>query len=264
MNTLLLAIFLMAVSGRSFGQDSLSRHDLKITFKLKVKPFPLAGKTAISTVPDTMLMDDCNRFAYGLRNFPKRYEYLLFSSFPRANFDAVYPDVDKIQALYIDSLVANKTFVEALEATTFHICDDDSSEKIGVNESQLLDIASQFFYCSNINKDSSINWFICVGINGLQGLHEQWSYQQRVVAAFCFEAIFEKFKRTRSPKFERSFKKYIDAESKAFRTGKFRDQDYIGFVRANVFARMAADKHLKKSLLTHYAKNQDNLSFIIK
>lgn len=86
----LLTILFLITSSFAYAQEPVSRLELSQTFRLKVKqvnfedipgtstlPDSLkkrfAAQTSISTVPDTMTMDDCNRFAYGLRNHNNRF-----------------------------------------------------------------------------------------------------------------------------------------------------------------------------------------------
>src|SRR5687767_4519612 len=105
----LLTILFFITSSFAFAQEPVSRIELSQTFRLNVKQInfkdipgtfklpdslkkQLSKQTSISTKPDTMKMDDCNRFAYGLRNYNNRFTYLLFSGYPKkADFRPLYP-----------------------------------------------------------------------------------------------------------------------------------------------------------------------------
>lgn len=126
---------------------------------------------------------------------------------------------------------------------------------------ELMKAASIFFYCDQVNPDTTVQTHICVGINGLREV--KWEKDYMLLAAFCCEAILFDVYQDNSPVFE-ALNKEKQLSYKALR-GKITTLDaYLESVKQDVFKRMENNSTLKKSLLRYYKQNKSNLAFRIE
>jgi hypothetical protein len=59
-----------------------------------------------------------------------------------------------------------------------------------------MEVSSKFFYCDQVNPDTSIQAYVCVGLNGVK--EAKWNKDYTLLEAFCYEGIFTQFDNERS------------------------------------------------------------------
>lgn len=230
-------------------------------FTLGVSEGEYEGMKSKSYWPVVLNKND--EFGKFVRKHGERFDYILFRE--HAAFDEVgtfYPDSSKIQNAYCQKVVGTekiRNYFSALSPET--LVTWQKADTFSVEE--LLLTASKFFYCDGLDaKDTTIQWHICVGING------QNEYKSNrdltLLEAFSIEAIMHYLSHAKDPEFLIHFDHYSSQMTKTRKTG-FKDFDsYLLEIRNLCYMEMQNNGDLKKKLLKYYRKNSSNLNFVIR
>lgn len=198
-----------------------------------------------------------------IQQYPRRFRYILINKSQFQNrYEKLYPDTNRINRLYTDFLSKDSLFMSYFSKLASPFLDMKiKKEKYTILE--LMLVASRFFYCDEVRKDSTIGSHICINLNGLKDASFFKDYT--LLEAFCFEAIFENFRTTDNKPglFVQNFKEYI-REGEQKEKGSFTNaEDYLVRIRQYCFTRMERDTSLKQSLHDYYTRHQNSLPFIV-
>lgn len=237
---------------------SVSAQNPAAYFRLDMRYYEEGNEKYLGTSPD-IRSDGPGVLGEGMRKYPRRFRFILFNKSKfQDRYEKLYPDTVKINRLYTQSLTADPLFMSYFSKLALPF-QNSNQKKMGVSLKELMLVASRFFYCEGIKKDSTINAYICVNLNGLKNV---FGKDYTLIEAFCFEAIFESSVPSGQPTpFTLNFKSYIkEAEQKE--KSLFKDKSaYLEKIRQYCFDQMAKDKELQKALLAYYQLHQNNLPF---
>ena len=227
-------------------------------FRLDMKYYVEGNEKYLGTSPE-IRNDSHGPLGEGMRKFPRRFRFILANKSKFQNtYESLYPDTAKINSLYTQSLATDPLFMSYFSKLALPFQNANFKRtRFDINE--LMLVASRFFYCESVRKDSTINSYVCVNLNGLKNAFDK---DYTLIEAFCFEAIFESFKINGQPApFMLNFKSYISAAQKREKP-LFKDKSsYLEKVRQFCFEQMANDIELKKALVAYYQTNKHNLPF---
>lgn len=250
--------FLLFFSHISFAQ----KIDLCNYFSISVTQMLIKGeqKTLVSTVINSSADTD---FGKELKEHNLRYDYLLTRMFRNdSNFISIYPDSPKIQNLFCEQLNGTSLFRKNLEliCPSKFLGNARKSEQFTLPE--MMFVASRFFYCNKVNKDTAVIPKICVGINGIKEMNT--NKDLAALEAFVFEAIFNSMQENTEPQFLLDFTQGIQNSMKARKKSIKNLDEFLLQVRSDCFNEMEKNENLKKSLLAYYEKNKSTINFTIQ
>ena len=229
-------------------------------FQLEMKYYKEDGAAYLGTSP-AIKTNAPGPLGEGMRRFPRRFRYLLMNKSQFQNqYEKYYPDTNKINQLYTKSLAADHLFMLYFSklAAPFQ---NAKTKRVGINTETLMRVASRFFYCESVRKDSTINAYVCVNLNGLKNAFTQ---DHTLIEAFCFEAIFESLKVDGRPAaFITNFKKHISDAEKREKALVKDPLAYLEKIRQYCFDQMRNNSSLKDALIAYYQRHRDNLPFEI-
>ena len=195
-----------------------------------------------------------------VKAYPYRFEYIvanvLGSSLSRQ--------------IVTDSITTKNNFKEYLLSQNFYkqfsllvnSAKNNETSNLVFSKKKYFHTGSLFFICDEINKkDTSINYHICVGINGISDADK--TNEKLALQALCFEAIFKNTKSAKSPLLQ-SFHSHI---TKATNKERKHFVDYNTFhqnVKQACFKAMEEDENFQTTLMNYYTKNRKSLNFIIR
>ena len=244
-----------------FSSASTPCQDFEKYFELKAEKYkePEGEYVGVSPAIKDNAPDNVGKF---ITSHPRRFRYLLANNSKFQGLDSLYPDVMKMNKLYIDSIRADKKFVAAFQNLTVPVT-SKTFKRETYRKKELMQVASRFFFCDTVRPDKSIGSHICIALNGLK--EAQFEKDYTILEAFCFEAIFEAIdqKRPARTKFVENFLAYIEEISNKEKQNISSSDSYLRNVRLAVFERMQTDDELKNVLLEYFQKNKENLSFNI-
>ncbi|KQC02637.1 hypothetical protein [Pedobacter sp. Hv1] len=237
---------------------SVSAQNPAAYFRLDVKYYTEENEKYLGVSPD-IRSDAPGLLGQGMRKYPRRFRFILTNKSKFLDqYEKLYPDTVKINNLYTQSLAADPLFMSYFSKLSLPF-QNSNQKKMHIGLKELMLVASRFFYCESVKKDSTINAYVCVHLNGLKNAFDK---DYTLIEAFCFEAIFESYKPQPQPTpFVVNFKSYIkEAERKEKHL--FKDKAvYLEKIRHYCFNKMAKDKELQKALLAYYQLNKNNLPF---
>lgn len=193
-----------------------------------------------------------------------RFKYLLLKfSNKLQDIKQLYPDTALIAERFCNEIIRSDSVQEYFNAltpnnlTTWDLRNDTFTTK------EMLEVASRFFYCCGINEsDTTINYKICIGINGQSD--DNSGKDVLLLEAFTIEAIIFYVSKRRSPDFLSEFKNFLKIQTIAKRK-EFKDYDsYLQEIRQMCYLEMQGNTDLKKKLLDYYESNRTNLNFKIE
>jgi hypothetical protein len=199
-----------------------------------------------------------------IRKHNRRFEYILQNrtDFKNESFQNLFPDTLKMTGIYRATLEDNlKTKSYFMKLALPLIQKVKTKEKY--SKSEVMDIASKFFYCDAVRPDTTIGLHICIGING-QEMKSKKDYT--LLEAICFEAIFEKMFASQgaSTKYMDNFSESVEKYSKINKElAKSGLEPYLLKVRQDVYSDMKNDESLRETLFSFFDRNKDNIPFII-
>ena len=193
----------------------------------------------------------------------RRFEYILQNrtDFKQDSFQNLFPDTLKMTKIYRQNLEKDtkiKTYFLKLANPLIHL----ATQKEIYSTSEMMIIASKFFYCESVKPDTTIGLHVCIGINGQESSKLK---DYTLLEAICFEAIFEKMSdRQNTPKYLDDFSDVVEKNSKIHKnvilTGL---NNFLIKVRTETYKEMESNESLKTTLLSFVDRNKDNLPFQI-
>lgn len=204
-----------------------------------------------------------------LSSYNWRFEFLIM------NVPAIHhsESVDKRQALfnltdtsilkhaYLQELQNDLHFIKVFNETAQPLVKSDFTPVQTFTKAEMMKAASLFFYCDQVNPDTTVQTHVCVGINGFHEVN--WEKDYAILAAFCCEAILFDMYQDKSA-IDEALGKEKHVSCKTRRKEITTLEDYLENVKKDVFKRMENNATLKKSLLSYYKRNKSNLAFRIE
>jgi hypothetical protein len=240
-----------------FAQKTENNDNISDVVILKSQPIKLGQENIITLKPTT------NK-DYIDSKYRRRFEYILHNKTNHSNnnYETYYPDTLKINKLYQKDIMTNKDVVKYLSVLYEGLKNNAQIKKESFTQETLMKVASKFFLVTGFLSKESLDWRVCIGINGQKDLF--WDEDFTILEAFCFEAIFENLKNEDKDgnSFMNKFLNYIKVIEKEH-LSIVEEKDIIKF-RSKIFDKMESDDILKKTLLDYYNKNIDNLPFTIE
>ncbi len=214
---------------------------------------------AMPKIKDSTLLHPYERrFEYLLLNTPKIHQPESYDE--RKKLFELYPDTAALAEEYAQILTQDKDlnsyFFQAIRPLIY----EDVEPSLTYSESEVMEVASKFFYCDKVNPDTSIQFHICIGLNGVQ--EANWDKDYRLVEAFCYEAIFTDFDNDTSQLISK-FAAELNQVNKAFKPMITSFNQHLNDVKLEMFSRMKNEIALKLVLSTYFANNQENLAFMV-
>lgn len=170
-------------------------------------------------------------------------------------------DSSALKQKYLTELQNDLPFMNVFSETMQPLLNPDFTPVQRFTEEELMKVASIFFYCDQVNPDTTVQTHVCVGINGF---HEvKWEKDYALLAAFCCEAILFDMYQDKSP-IDKALGKEKRLSCKTWRKDVTTLESYLENVKKDVFKRMENNASLKKILLNYYKRNKSNLAFRIE
>lgn len=204
-----------------------------------------------------------------LNTYKMRFEYLLMNVSEmhqpngvneRTEIWNLYPDTIKLKRLYLDKFIQDLKLVKYFEETMAPIANPDLEITKTISQEELMEVASKFFYCDKLLPDTIVQSHVCIGINGIK--EAQWDNDYTILAAFCYEAIFNDLDKDTS-QINKAYKIEKQIACEQYRKSITSLDQYLEDVRLELFSRMKINDILKQKLLLHYELNKNNLAFKI-
>jgi hypothetical protein len=205
-----------------------------------------------------------------LWKYHRRFDYLILNTPAihapengkwRSNLFSLYPDTVALKKAYVSALTDDTVLQTYFQTAQKAILNPQSIDKTVYDSKTLFEVASRFFFCDRVNSDSTVQAHVCIGINGVMDI--PWDRDYTLLAAFCYEAIFNDFDQ------EFSLIDVAFTENKSEATQENRahlnnKEEFLMLVRNDLYSKMAEDQRLQKILLTYYRKHKADLCFRIK
>ena len=240
-------------------EKSLIRDNISIDLSI----YQDENKTKASAMPElkagSELMVYKRRFEYLLMNIPEIHRPDRIKE--RDSINTLYPDTSKIKQIYLDLYNGDKKLVQYFEETYAPIKNPNLQRDKIYSVDELMKVASIFFYCDQVNPDTSIQMHVCIGINGMK--ETKWEKDYTILAAFCFEAIFNDLDNEES-KIRSAYVSEKKESSEQFRKNISTLENYLEDVKLDLFNRMKSNAKLKEKLLAYYELNKNNVAFKIE
>ena len=235
---------------------------IRDNISLQLSTYTDQNKTKASVMPvlktGSELMPYKLRFDYLLLNVPEIHQFAKIKL--RDSINSLYPDTSELKRIYLDIYCQDKLLPKYFEETYTAVKNPDMQRGKVYSADELMEVASKFFYCDEVLPDSSVQMHVCIGINGVK--EAKWEQDYTLLAAFCYEAIFNDMDKDRS-QIRSAYSSEHDEAVKQFRNNITTMDKYLEDTRVNLFDRMKSNTILKEKLLAYYELNKNNLSFKI-
>ena len=197
-----------------------------------------------------------------IRKYHRRFEYILQNrtDFKNDSFQNLFPDTLKMTNIYRKSIENDSKFKSYFMKLSQPL-NKQAKKKESFTKSEIMDIASKFFYSDKVQADTTIFLHICIGING-QEINANKDYT--ILEAICFEAIFEKMFESKgsATQYMDNFSESVQKHSKENRNlAKVNLETYLLKIRHEVYTDMKNDKSLQETLFSFFDRNKSNLPF---
>lgn len=217
-------------------------------------------KTYVSTEMNSSVDTD---FGKAIKESNLRYDYLLTRMFRNDSaFMRLFPDSIKIKELFCQQLKGPSPFRNNFELICPSKFLDKPTARGQFSQSEMMFVASRFFYCNKVNKDTAIVPKICVGINGIKEMKADRDLA--ALESFVFEAIFNLMQASEEPKFLGDFTQSIQNSMMKRKQNITNLDDFLIQVRNDCFRDMEQNQALQKSLMAYYEKNKSTINFTIQ
>jgi hypothetical protein len=202
-----------------------------------------------------------------LRKYKMRFEYLLMNVSEmhqptgvteRTEIWNLYPDTIKLKRLYLDKFIQDVKLANYFEETNAPIANPELEITKTFNQEELMEVASKFFYCDQLLPDTIVQSHVCIGINGIK--EAKWDKDYTILAAFCYEAIFDDLDKD-SSQIDKAYTTEKQMACEQYRKNITTLDKYLEDVRLDLFSRMTTNAVLKRKLLLYYELNKNNLAF---
>jgi hypothetical protein len=199
------------------------------------------------------------RFDYLLINVPHIHGKDMVQK--RIDIWSLYPDTVRLSELYLQEFSGDKKLKHSFMKSYLALANPKRKKKTFYSKSELMNVASKFFYCDDVLPDTTVQMHICVGLNGIK--EANWDKDYTLLEAFCYEAIFHELDLDKS---------LVDAEllsvkddaTKKYKPAYTIKEAFLENVKLEVFERMKRSSVLEKSLMDYYQFNSNNLAFKIQ
>lgn len=208
--------------------------------------------------PGTELSDYNWRFEFLMMNIPAIHHS---ESVTKRQKLFSLTDSSAIKQEYLKEFQNDPYFVKVFAETMQPLIKPGFKATQTFTEEELMKVASIFFYCDQVNSDTTVQTHVCVGINGFNEMN--WERDYTVLAAFCCEAILFDMYQDKSP-IDEALSKEKQLSYKTWQREITTLENYLENVKKDVFKRMENNPALKKSLLSYYKRNKSNLAFRIE
>lgn len=234
---------------------------IRANISIEISPYQDKNQTKASAMPvlkaESELTVYKNRFNYLLLNIPEIHAANKFKE--RDSLNSLYPDTLEIKRLYLDRYCQDKKLIKYFSLTYDAIKNRDLQKEI-YSTDELMEVASKFFYCDQVSPDTSIQMHVCISLNGMK--EALWEKDYTLLAAFCFEAIFNDLDKEDS-QIRAAYSFEHDKASEQFRKQFTALEKYLADVKVDLFRRMKNNTTLKEKLLAYYDLNKANVAFEI-
>lgn len=262
LNRLLERLFFFILLLTIFISCKTQNKVIKENITIKIYPYEVDNEIKASAMPELNLTGDIlkykRRFEYIILNIPEFHSDQMFEE--RIRLFNLYPDTLIMKELIFEKYLNDEKFSLYFEQMYKAIKKPKLKNKISFTSDELMEVASKFFHCDKVNPDTTIQSRVCVGLNGVSEL--KWEKDVTLIAAFCYEAIFNDFSKDKS-----KISEVWDIEKKNateyFRANITSLENYLEDVKQDLYKRMRVNNLLKEELLTYYELNKNNLAFII-
>jgi hypothetical protein len=255
---LLLFILLPTIIISCKPQNNIIKENITI----EIYPYEVDNEIKASAEPELNQSGDLvkykRRFDYLILNIPEFHSDQMFEE--RIRLFNLYPDTLKMKKLILEKYLNDKNFSLYFEQTYQAIKKPKLKNKISFTSDELMEVASKFFLCDNVNPDTTIQSRVCVALNGVTELN--WGKDVTLIAAFCYEAIYNDFSKDKS-KISEEWGIEMKNATEYYRTNITTLENYLEDVKQDLFKRMRNNNLLKEELLTYHELNKNNLAFKI-
>jgi hypothetical protein len=251
-----LPILLLLASASLPSNDSHLRDHIVIKLHTYESPDGMRANALPELKSDSELMHYQRRISYLLMNVPEIH--LPEKHEERNEIGKLYPDTTAIKELYLNHYTQDEKLVRHFEETIAPIVNPNLEITRTFTEDELMEVASKFFYCRQIEPDTSIQAYVCIGINGVK--EANWEKDYTLLEAFCYEAIFSGFDDEDS-QIRDTFHSEKEKSCDQFRQNITSLDQYLEYVKLELFERMRNSDNLKLELLEYYELNRRNLAF---
>lgn len=207
---------------------------------------------------DGELTPYARRFEYLLMNVPEIFQAGKIKV--RDSINSLYPDTVEIRRTYLEAFCSDEKLVNYFEESAAAVTNPDFQREKKYTVDELMEVASKFFYCDEVFPDTTVQMHICIGFNGVS--EAKWEEDYTLLAAFCFEAIFDDMY-SDSSQIRPTYSSVKEESCEQFRSSITTLDKYLLDVRTDVFSRMKSNATLKERLLAYYELNKSNLAFEI-
>ena len=253
LSILILILCVSCQSNKSIIEENVS---------IEISVYEDEGVKKASAMPELKSDSELNKYK-------RRFEYLLMNvskmHLPtgvkkRTEIWNLYPDTLKLKQLYLDQFIQDSKLVKYFEETYAPIDDTNLYITKTFNQVELMEVASKFFYCDQVNPDTTVQMHVCIGLNGIKDA--MWEKDYTLLAAFCFEAIFYDLDKEDS-QLSVSYSSEHDKAVNEHKINIITLNKFLEDVRKDLFIRMKSNLVLKEKLLSYYEVNKTNLAFRI-
>lgn len=250
-----VVLFLVLSVHFSFAQNNCQiKEAYKDIFELQWKNYN--GKEYLSREIHPLKLSSC--FADFVNSNQMYLDYLLINYGPKSKQFEAIKDSQKLQNQFIQTLKSDSEFNLIMIKIEQMLIQRENFKPDTVSKSEMLNIASKFFYIHKLTKKGNFSGKICVGINGVKEYAEQ---KKSHIEAFCFSAIIEDVKYN-------EFKIYNEFQYE-FDTLKTIDTEIPNEIRLEkarelMFKTMEDNEKLEELLLSEYEKKKKLLPFYLK
>jgi hypothetical protein len=233
--------------------------------QIEVRVYPNTNETnggataMVELAKSSPLWDYHRRFDYLILNTPAIHA--LDNGKWRSELFSLYPDTVALKKAYVSALTDDTVLQTYFQTTQKAILDPHSTDKSVYDRETLFEVASSFFYFDKVNTDSTVQAHVCIGINGVKD--SPWKNDYTLLAAFCYEAIFNDFDQDFSV-IDVAFIENKSGATEENRTHLNNKEEFLRLVRNDLYSKMAKDQRLRKVLLSYYRKHKADLCFRIK
>lgn len=192
-------------------------------------------------------------------------DYLLhnYTNFDRDKLKNVQNDSIKLLNTFRNLLKRDSTFNEQMLVLSYWYLKSKgigvegyNAQKIKITKRELMDIASKFFFATEIAPDSSVHWKVCVGMNYYA--YDTLTRKNPQIEAFCFMTVMENYYNPKYP-FRERFKENASEIESNLKSHPFKER--LAIARKSMFDDMTQSEELEKALIETYRGKSEQLPF---
>jgi len=241
----------------------LDKHNLNNYFIIKGVETEFEDRVFKNIYPEIINHFDDSLGVF-MNKYSRRFEYILTNRtdhiFKDSIFQDLFPDTVRMSRIYNQRIGEDKLLLKYLNS--FANPNNVASDKIVYTNPELMAVASKFFLCDRVNPDTTINWHVCIGLNGQQ--QAGWEKDYTLLEAFSFEAIFDGLRSQDESKTQFMFKflEFVKQAEEDYKDLPF--EMILENSRDDVFRKMELNSELKGLLIQYYEERKTQLPFEIQ